>query len=103
LYDIGANSRGGSVQPQRNPADDRQIRASLKGTLSGSTANQLLLKTMRAAEGAISVERQDDFADALKNRGDLAALICFLPPASSDCLWSAAVQAKPEEEQRPAG
>ena len=41
-----------AVQPQRNPADDRQIRASLEVTLSGSTANQLLLKTMRAAEGA---------------------------------------------------
>jgi hypothetical protein len=49
------------------------------------------------------VGRQHDFADALKNRSDLAALICFLPPASNACLWSAAVRAKPEEEQRPAG
>ncbi|PYL22955.1 MAG: hypothetical protein DMF44_09455 [Verrucomicrobia bacterium] len=43
------------------------------------------------------------FADALKNRGAVAALICFLSPASNGCLWSGAVRAKPEEEQRPAG
>jgi len=61
VYDIGANSRGGSVQPQRNPADDRLIHASLEVTLSGSTANQLLLKKMRAAERAnISRARQRD-------------------------------------------